>query len=117
MKLLSKIRALAAIFIVLFSFTTPMVYSTDVMAFEKPEILDGSKNTMDATKIIKESIDFILSGVMMIGVLAAAISLGMMTPWIGDTEKGKAGFKMSVGVVAGAGLFNIFASWFLDLFF
>ncbi|MBV1929934.1 MAG: hypothetical protein KUG81_10545 [Gammaproteobacteria bacterium] len=84
-------------------------------AFQKPNVVD-TQSTSELAKVVKDAISFLLNAVMAIGALAAAISLAMMTPYIGEPEKGKRAFKGSIGVIVGAGLFEMFISWVFTLF-
>ena len=93
------------------------MYSTPAYAgFDKPDVVD-SKQTTEVGKLVKNAIKFVLYVAMALGVLGAAISLAMMTPFIGEPEKGKKSLKAALGVVVGAGAFEIFMSWLLGLFF
>ena len=114
MKVISALRSMMAILIMLGSFSS--IYSPQVQAaFDKPDVVD-SKQTTEVAKLVKKGVKFTLYVVMAIGVLGAAISLGMMTPFIGEPEKGKKALKAAIGVVIGAGVFEIFMSWLLGLF-
>mgnify|MGYP001103620012 CR=1 FL=1 len=115
MKAISVLRSMMAILIMLGSFSS--IYSPQVQAaFDKPNVVD-SKQTTEVGKLVKKGVKFTLYVVMAIGVLGAAMALGMMTPFIGEPEKGKKALKAAIGVVVGAGVFEIFMSWLLSLFF
>ena len=106
---------LMAVLIMLGSFSA--IYSPQAYpAFDKPDVVD-SKQTSEVGKLVKKGVKFTLYVAMALGVLGAAISLAMMTPFIGEPEKGKTALKGALTVVIGAGVFELFMSWLLSLFF
>jgi len=99
------------------SMTLSTIHATQAnAAFTKPDVVQV-KDTSQTAKVVKEGISFTLNVVMALGALGAAISLGMMAPFIGEPEKGKKGLKGSIIVIAGAGLFEMFMSWLIGVFF
>ena len=90
----------------------------EAMSLEVPQNVVATKDKSQVASITNKVISFILYTAMALGAASAAWSLLKATPLLGKTtkEEAKGDVMLSLGIIFGAGFFEMVISYIFSLF-
>ena len=90
----------------------------EAMSLEVPQNVVATKDKSQIASIANKVISFILYAAMALGAASLAWSIAKATPMLGKSskEEAKGDVMLSLGIIFGAGLFEMFVSWVFSLF-